>query len=691
MIHKLLLLLSVLGLSLKASATVVETTPGSLRDLVDDTSITALTLTGEMDARDFKFIADSLRQLTEIDLSGVTIAAFSDPRNPLFLTLTDYAAHSIPAMALFDLPLTQVVLPVSLKSIGLGAFAGCDQLQAIELPATLDSIGSYAFSATGLTTVTVPATVKYVGECAFSNCQSLTTATFEAAELSANLFKADEQLATVTLGPQVRSLGNGAFNGCYALTSIELPEGSVLARVGDEAFIRSGLTSINLDNLNSLSSVGEWAFAQSALTQLTLPASLATIGQGAFFYAPSLVQLNMADGVDEIPAYMLAGTQGLALDSLPEGVATIGDYAFYNNAQTARFYLPATVSYIGSWAMAGMTGLQYVTSLAIDVPALGDSVWAGVDQPAVKLEVESNEVADDYAEAEQWKEFHILRAYLMGDANDDGKVDVNDVTTIINFILKKNPNPFVFIAANVNDDERIDVNDVTMVINYILHGGPGTVLRSKQSVPVTPDCVEVKPFSVKPGSEVLVEACLNNTQTYTAMQFDLQLPEGMQLVEGSIAMASRAQDHSVASLLDDNNNTLRMMIYSLGNDAIVGTGETLFTFKVRADERLAAESSVTTSDILLVTTDNEKYLGSDAVTAVSNTTGIDDMTVGADKVYAYGGMLVIESAEGGNAQLVATNGMYTDLTVAPGRNEWPVAGGIYIVRLNGKSYKVIVK
>ena len=692
MIHKILMFLSVLGLSVAARATVVETTPGTLCDNVDSMSITSLTLTGEMDARDFRFIADSLRQLTEIDLSGVNIVAFSDPRNPMFLTLTDYAAQSIPAMAFFDMDLTQVVLPPSLKSIGMGAFAGCDQLATIELPATLDTISGYAFSGSGLTTINVPASVKYVGEGAFSNCQALTSANVEASVLGANLFKADEQLATVTLGPQVTDLGNGAFNGCYALASIVMPEGSVLARVGDEAFIRSGLTSINLENLNSLSSVGEWAFAQSALEQLTLPASLATIGQGAFFYAPSLVQLNMADGVNEIPAYMLAGTQGIALDSLPDGVKTIGDYAFYCNNQAATFYLPASVTYIGSRAMAGMTGLEYITSLATEVPALGSNVWEGVDQPAVKLEVASNEVADAYANKWQWKEFHILRAYLLGDANADGSVDVLDVTTIINYILGKNPDPFVYYAANVNDDDVVDVLDVTMVINFILNNINETVLRAKnQTVPVTTDGVEVKPFVVKPGAEVLVEARLNNTQAYTAMQFDLQLPEGLHVVDGSLEAASSAQGHAIVSLPDDNDNTLHMMIYSPSNAAIEGTGETLFTFRVRADERLASESAVKTTATLLVTTANEKYLGTDGLSAVSNATGIDDMTAGNDKVFASGGMLVIESAEGGAAQLVTTNGMYTELNVAPGRNEWPVSGGIYIVRLNGKSYKVIVK
>ena len=55
-----------------------------------------------------------------------------------------------------------------------------------------------------------------------------------------------------------------------------------------------------------------------------------------------------------------------------------------------------------------------------------------------------------------------------GDANGDGKVDVNDVTTVINYILGKNPSPFIFENANVNGDANINVMDVTLIINIIL-------------------------------------------------------------------------------------------------------------------------------------------------------------------------------------------------------------------------------
>ena len=47
---------------------------------------------------------------------------------------------------------------------------------------------------------------------------------------------------------------------------------------------------------------------------------------------------------------------------------------------------------------------------------------------------------------------------------------MNDVTVLINYILGKNPTPFVAANADVNQDTSINVNDVTALINIILGG-----------------------------------------------------------------------------------------------------------------------------------------------------------------------------------------------------------------------------
>lgn len=64
-----------------------------------------------------------------------------------------------------------------------------------------------------------------------------------------------------------------------------------------------------------------------------------------------------------------------------------------------------------------------------------------------------------------WQEFNVL---IKGDADGDGTVDVNDVTTTINHILGKPVATFIPEAANVDGDDTIDVNDVQGIINIAL-------------------------------------------------------------------------------------------------------------------------------------------------------------------------------------------------------------------------------
>lgn len=59
-------------------------------------------------------------------------------------------------------------------------------------------------------------------------------------------------------------------------------------------------------------------------------------------------------------------------------------------------------------------------------------------------------------------------AYVMGDVNNDGTVDVVDVVAVVNFILQKPTGTFIIEAADVNKDATIDVSDVVGIVNIIL-------------------------------------------------------------------------------------------------------------------------------------------------------------------------------------------------------------------------------
>lgn len=61
------------------------------------------------------------------------------------------------------------------------------------------------------------------------------------------------------------------------------------------------------------------------------------------------------------------------------------------------------------------------------------------------------------------------RAAGKGDANGSGSVDVADVVTEINYMVGRDPKPFIFDAADVNTDTEIDILDVVGTVNIIMH------------------------------------------------------------------------------------------------------------------------------------------------------------------------------------------------------------------------------
>jgi len=55
---------------------------------------------------------------------------------------------------------------------------------------------------------------------------------------------------------------------------------------------------------------------------------------------------------------------------------------------------------------------------------------------------------------------------LKGDVNGDKKVDVNDVTFLVDIILGRAADTLG--TADVNNDKKVDVNDVTYLVDIIL-------------------------------------------------------------------------------------------------------------------------------------------------------------------------------------------------------------------------------
>lgn len=79
-----------------------------------------------------------------------------------------------------------------------------------------------------------------------------------------------------------------------------------------------------------------------------------------------------------------------------------------------------------------------------------------------------------YSKAEGWKEFVNITegshsgpsVFYHGDVNCDGKINIEDVTELIDLLLSGNTT--LTVGADVNEDGRVNIEDVTTLIDMLL-------------------------------------------------------------------------------------------------------------------------------------------------------------------------------------------------------------------------------
>ena len=490
-----------------------------------------------------------------------------------------------------------------------------------------------------------------------------------------------KSLKSITLPSKLTNIGSYAFNGA-GLETLTIP--SSVAIVGKGAFSRcEQLTTVTC----RAAVIDSYAFLGcTKLTSVLIEGAFRELGISAFNGCKLLttVSFKNASKIQAIgaEAFVLSGLKSFEMKGM-SSLTEIGDYAFINLTDIQKLTIPANVSFIGTRAMMGMTGLKSIYAKPETPPALGDAVWQGVRQQDVELLVNT----DEYRKALQWKDFLIYDAILLGDVNGDGRVNVSDVTALINHILGI-PDSFVEAAADVLTDGRINVSDVSALINIILSGDE-VVIHGAAAVN-TDDFVSIDNFTIAPDETKTIDVKLSNQEEYAAMQFDVILPAGLTVVDKGLSATSRSTEHALISM--DKGNACRIIAYSMENVVFNGNEGPVLRIKVKATDELAPDAQITIDNVIFATNKSETLYAAPTTTRVSNaTTAVDDILAGSDRVYTRGGMLVIEASEAGVAQLVQMNGMVQDLQVAEGHNEFEVSSGFIIVRLNDKSYKLAVK
>jgi len=222
---------------------------------------------------------------------------------------------------------------------------------SVTIESTVTNIVAGVFAGSGLVSVTLPASLKSIGADAFNNCTKL-----ESVNLSECV--------------NLKSIGADAFNICAKLTSVVIPAN--VESIGENAFVKTGLTRVSFAPGSKLEVINSGVFAKTSLTTIALPASLKSIGAGAFsFYYWD----NGAAHFDPSPLASVDFSACVNLESigndafnkcpltslvLPDSVRSIGAGVFNNCTKLASVVIPANVESIGENAFSN-TGLARVS------------------------------------------------------------------------------------------------------------------------------------------------------------------------------------------------------------------------------------------------------------------------------------------------------------------------------------------
>ena len=141
------------------------------------------------------------------------------------------------------------------------------------------------------------------------------------------------------------------------MTSVTIPD-SVLS-IGNGAFYNTPLTSVTIGN--SVTSIGADAFYNNdALTSVTIPNSVTSIGASAFSDSNALTSVIIGNSVTEIGNYAFLDT-ALTSVTIPNSVLSIGSGAFESNNLLASVTIGNSVTSIGDDAFSDNTSLTSVT------------------------------------------------------------------------------------------------------------------------------------------------------------------------------------------------------------------------------------------------------------------------------------------------------------------------------------------
>ena len=467
-------------------ATINVATAGTLATKISNDekfTITDLTITGQLNGTDFRLLREMAGcdyqgrptngQLQKLDLSGATIVEGGDKY---------YDSDGLyDKNGNMQYGLGQYSVTTKDNVIGDCLFAGCSKLEEIKIPANAIEIGVHAFMCTNISSFDILEAVEKVdlsffygtkmstlhipqnvttltaSDCFMGNQSTLASITVDAnnakydSRNNCNAIIEKESTSLIlgckntTIPDGVTSIGKYAFERFFSLTSITIPTSVTSLQEG--AFFAAGLTSISLPS--TLKRIEFNALAYNNIASITIPASVEFIGQSAMRACSNLTQITVDadntiyDSRDNCNAIIETATntliQGCKTSVIPASVTALGNQAFQECHDLANITIPSSVTSIADNAFYDCENLISV-SVGAKLP-LAISEYTFSNRNNADLIVPEG-CSAAYKGANYWKDFKSIKD-TKGNSEDpitEATINVATAGTLSTLISETNKN-----------------------------------------------------------------------------------------------------------------------------------------------------------------------------------------------------------------------------------------------------------
>lgn len=418
---------------------VINSTPGGLKNAItaankDYTQVRNLKITGQINAKDFYFMRDSMLRLSALNLKEVRIKGWGKneeneenmddqiPNSAFYFIQTVGGSNS----------LNRIVLPDTLKSIGSNAFYGCKYLSgSLIIPEGVTEIKRGAFNGCiGLNGIlSLPSTLKKLGNRGeddmgdegtdyyggvFQNCRNLTGNLILPDNLElirGYCFSGCSGLyGELRLPAKLKRMGNCAFSSCSGFTgSLSIPQG--ITALPSEAFHNCGFNG-TLTLHNGITNIANDAFANCHFKgELHLPKSLKVISENAFCNNDFSGTLTLPSTLIHIGSNAFANNWRLmgVLD-IPNEVESIGESAFSNCKMLEGIIFPESMETIRQGAFSDCFGITSIRCKGTMPAHIESGAFNGVAKDNFTLEVPESAISQ-YQAASGWCDFKRIAAH----------------------------------------------------------------------------------------------------------------------------------------------------------------------------------------------------------------------------------------------------------------------------------------